>query len=134
MSLLELTTMNTVIWNNGQSVRPYAIEKIITSKGKSLYERNPSDAEKLLDFETTKKMQELFGAVANSGGTGARASMPGVLGGKTGTSNDNRDAWFVGATADYVIGVWVGNDDNSPMDKKITGGTIPAEIFRDIVK
>jgi len=134
MSLLELTTMNAVIWNNGQSVRPYAIEKIITSKGKSLYERNPSDPEQLLDFEATKKMQELFGAVVNSGGTGARAAMPGVLGGKTGTSNDNRDAWFVGATADYVVGVWVGNDDNSPMNKNITGGTIPAEIFKDIVK
>lgn len=67
-------------------------------------------------------------------GTGRRANATGVLGGKTGTSNNNRDAWFVGAVRDLVIGVWVGNDDFSPMSSKITGGTIPAEIFHDIVK
>lgn len=134
VSLLNLTAMNTIIWNSGQSVRPYSIEKIITSTGKTLYERNPSDPEQVLDFDTTKKMQELLWAVVQPGGTGKRAAALGVLGGKTGTSNDNRDAWFVGATEEYIIGVWVGNDDNSPMDSKITGGTIPAEIFKDIVK
>ncbi|MFA7188377.1 MAG: transglycosylase domain-containing protein [Alphaproteobacteria bacterium] len=134
VSLLDLTAMNTIIWNSGQNVRPYSIEKIITSTGKILYEHIPSEPEQLLDFDTTKKMQELLWAVTQPGGTGKRAFVPGVLGGKTGTSNDNRDAWFVGANNNYVIGVWVGNDDNSPMDSKITGGTIPAEVFKDIVK
>lgn len=134
ISLLDLTAMNAVVWNDGKSVHPYAIEKIITSNGESLYERNPSESEQLLDSETDIKMQELLSAVIQPGGTGTRAAAPNVLGGKTGTSNDNRDAWFIGATDEYVVGVWVGNDDNSPMDKKITGGTIPAEIFKDVIK
>jgi penicillin-binding protein 1A len=77
-------------------------------------------------------MQELLGDVIKAGGTGTRAAGAGVLGGKTGTSNDNRDAWFVGAKNDMTTGVWVGNDDNSPMSSKITGGTIPAEIFKEV--
>ncbi|MCL2748502.1 MAG: transglycosylase domain-containing protein [Alphaproteobacteria bacterium] len=140
MSLLDLTTMNAVIWNEGYSLKPYAIEKIVTPKGKVLYERNSTEPEPLLHLETVTNMQILLGDVLKMGGTGTRAKAPGVLGGKTGTSNDNRDAWFVGATdddvsvAEMVVGVWVGNDDNSPMDSKITGGTVPAEIFRDVVK
>ena len=77
---------------------------------------------------------ELDGDVVAVGGTGHRAMAPGVLGGKTGTSNDNRDAWFVGAWRDLVIGVWTGRDDNTSMSSKITGGTIPATIFHEIVK
>ena len=76
----------------------------------------------------------MLGDVVAPGGTGGRARTNGVLGGKTGTSNGNRDAWFVGATGDLVIGVWMGNDDFTPMDSKITGGTIPAEIFREIIQ
>ena len=79
-------------------------------------------------------MTELLNDVVQIGGTGHRALVSGVLGGKTGTSNNNRDAWFIGAVNDLVIGVWMGNDDFTPMSSKITGGTIPAEIFRDIVK
>jgi penicillin-binding protein 1A len=79
-------------------------------------------------------MTELLADVIAPGGTGHRAAAPGVLGGKTGTSNDNRDAWFIGATDKHIIGVWVGNDDFTPMSSKITGGTVPAEIFHDIVK
>lgn len=134
MTLLDLTTMNAVIWNNGQSVRPYSIEKITDSSGKVLYRRNPSDALQLLSPETVAFMQQLLYDVIESGGTGGRANINGVLGGKTGTSNDNRDAWFVGATGDYVFGVWAGNDDFSPMDKSVTGGTIPAEIFREAAR
>ena len=79
-------------------------------------------------------MQALLADVVAIGGTGGRARAAGVLGGKTGTSNENRDAWFIGATDKMVIGVWVGRDDFTPMDSKVTGGTIPAEIFRDIIQ
>mgnify|MGYP003623617233 FL=1 len=71
--------------------------------------------------------------VIKPAGTGHRAAAPNVLGGKTGTSNDNRDAWFIGATKDITIGIWVGNDDFKPMSNKVTGGTIPATIFKEIV-
>lgn len=134
MTLMDLINIYAVIWNNGESVRPYTINKITDFNGNVLYERNPSDPIQVLRPQTVAYMTELLSDVVASGGTGHRAMANGVLGGKTGTSNDNRDAWFVGATGDYVIGVWVGNDDFSPMSSKITGGTIPAEIFHDIVK
>ena len=133
MSLIDLTTIYAVIWNDGASVRPYSITEITDPRGNTLYERNPSDALQVLQPQTVEYMTELLSAVVVRG-TGRRANADGVLGGKTGTSNDNRDAWFVGATSDWVIGVWVGNDDFTPMSSKVTGGTIPAEIFHDIVK
>ena len=133
MSLIDLTTIYAVIWNDGASVRPYSITEITDPRGNTLYERNPSDALQVLQPQTVEYMTELLSDVVVRG-TGRRANADGVLGGKTGTSNDNRDAWFVGATSDWVIGVWVGNDDFTPMSSKVTGGTIPAEIFHDIVK
>ncbi|MBO5740223.1 MAG: transglycosylase domain-containing protein [Alphaproteobacteria bacterium] len=133
MTLLDLTNIYAVIWNDGKSVRPYSITRVKDMAGKTIYERNPSDPIDILQPQTTEFMTRLLADVVAPGGTGGRARAPGVLGGKTGTSNENRDAWFVGATNNMVIGVWVGNDDFSPMDSKITGGTIPAEIFREIV-
>ena len=134
MTLVDLTNMYAVIWNDGQSVRPYSITKITRADGTILYARNPSDAIQVLQPQTVSFMTELLADVVAPGGTGHRAAAPGVLGGKTGTSNDNRDAWFIGATDKYVVGVWVGNDDFSSMGAKVTGGTIPAEIFREIVR
>ena len=133
MSLLDLTNIYAVIWNNGYSVRPYSITRVTDMTGNVIYERNPSEPFPVLQPETVESMTALLADVVAPGGTGGRARAPGVLGGKTGTSNENRDAWFVGATNDIVIGVWMGNDDFTPMDSKITGGTVPAEIFRDIV-
>ena len=133
MSLLDLTNIYAVIWNNGQSVRPYSITRITDMTGRVIYERNPSDPIMILQPHTVESMTALLADVIAPGGTGGRARADGVLGGKTGTSNENRDAWFVGATQDLIIGVWMGNDDFSPMDSKITGGTIPAEIFREII-
>ena len=133
MSLLDLTNIYAVIWNNGESVRPYSITKITDASGNIVYERNPSEPITILSPDTVSYMTELLSDVVAVGGTGHRAMAPNVLGGKTGTSNNNRDAWFVGATNNLVIGVWLGNDDFTPMSSKITGGTIPAEIFHDIV-
>ena len=134
MTLVDLTNMYAVIWNDGQSVRPYSITKITRADGTILYARNPSDPIQILQPQTVSFMTDLLADVVAPGGTGHRAAAPGVLGGKTGTSNDNRDAWFIGATDKYVVGVWVGNDDFSSMGTKVTGGTIPAEIFHDIVR
>ena len=134
MSLLDLTNIYAVIWNNGESVHPYSITKITDISGNIIYERNPSEPIIILQPETVENMQTLLSDVLKTGGTGGRARTYGVLGGKTGTSNENRDAWFIGATTDLVIGVWVGNDDFTPMDSKITGGTIPAEIFKAIIQ
>ena len=133
MNLLDLTTIYTVIWNEGKSVHPYSITKITDAGGHVIYSRNPSDEIIILQPQTVEYMKELLYEVVTKG-TGKRAYTADVLGGKTGTSNDNRDAWFVGATPDYVMGVWVGRDDNKSMGSKITGGTLPATIFHEIVK
>ena len=133
MSLVDLTTIYSVIWNDGKSVHPFAITKIKNAAGTVLYSRDPSESITILQPQTVEYMQQLLYEVVTKG-TGKRAYTPDVLGGKTGTSNDNRDAWFIGATKDYVMGVWVGHDDSRPMDSKITGGTLPATIFHDIVE
>ncbi len=132
MSLLDLTNIYAVIWNDGKSVRPYSITKITDMSGNIIYERNPSDPITILQPHTVESMTALLADVVAPGGTGGRARTENTIGGKTGTSNENRDAWFVGATHDLIIGVWVGNDDFSPMDSRIMGGTVPAEIFHDI--
>ena len=134
MSLLDLTTIYAVIWNDGYSVRPYSITKITDPSGNIIYQRNPSEPLQILMPQTVDYMTDLLADVVQIGGTGHRAMAPGVLGGKTGTSNDNRDAWFIGAWHDLIIGVWMGNDDFTSMSSKITGGTVPATIFHDIVK
>ena len=134
MSLLDLTTIYAVIWNDGYSVRPYSITKITDPQGNIIYQRNPSEPLQILMPQTVEYMSDLLADVVAVGGTGHRAMASGVLGGKTGTSNDNRDAWFVGAWRDLIIGVWMGNDDFTSMSSKITGGTIPATIFHEIVK
>ena len=133
MTLVDLTTIYSVIWNDGQSVHPFAITKIKDGAGNIVYSRDPSETITILQPQTVEYMQQLLHEVVTKG-TGKRAYTPDVLGGKTGTSNDNRDAWFVGATKDNVIGVWVGHDDGRPMDSKITGGTLPATIFHGIVE
>ena len=133
MNLLDLTTIYSVFWNDGKSVHPYSINKITDASGYMIYERNPSDEIQILSDQTVEYMKQLLYEVVTKG-TGKRAYTPKVFGGKTGTSNDNRDAWFIGATPNYVMGVWSGRDDNTSMGSKITGGTVPAIIFHDIVE
>ncbi len=80
---------------------------------------------------TREPMLSMLRAVV-ANGTGKRAAVDGFAAGKTGTSQNSRDAWFIGFTDKLVVGVWIGNDDNSPMDA-VTGGSLPAEIWREVV-
>ncbi len=132
MTLLDLTTMYAVIANDGHSVIPYAVTSIVTDSGETLYERIPSESLQILQQNTVSEIQELLAETVAVGGTGHRAYVDGITrGGKTGTSSENRDAWFIGYTDNLIMGIWVGNDNFTPMSNKITGGVTPAEIFHD---
>jgi penicillin-binding protein 1A len=116
----------------------YAIQSIQMKDGKTLYERTKSRNRKNIDFQSENKhshqMEQLTAmlqAVVQYG-TGQRADLGFPVAGKTGTSQNNRDAWFIGFTSEYTAGVWVGNDNNKSMPE-MYGGTIPASIWKDIV-
>ena len=134
VGLLELAGAYATVFNGGQLVTPRALDSVVAD-GKPL-KLPPVAATRVLDPEVAAQMMRMLGAVV-SRGSGRAASIPGRnVAGKTGTTQDYRDAWFVGAinpgqpTA-LVIGVWLGNDDNRPMSG-ITGGSLPARLFHDI--
>ncbi len=120
MTLLELTGAYASIAAGQAPVKPHG-----------LLAETPTAPERRLSREDRMAMLQLMRGVIDHG-TGTAANInPGVYG-KTGTSQDYRDAWFVGFAGNLVVGVWVGNDDNTPM-KGVTGGNIPAQIWRDFM-
>jgi len=130
MSLYDLTAAYVPFANWGYSIAPHAIEAIYSNDGDVLYSHDTHGKQQLLDTQTLGQINAMLQTVVRSG-TGKSAQIEGRdVAGKTGTTNDYRDAWFVGYTADFVTGVWVGNDDNSKM-ARVTGGTFPARIWQD---
>ncbi len=128
--LLELTGAYASIANDGRLVWPEAIETIEGTGDQVLYQRRPVD-EPVLEPAVVRAMRAML-EVAVLRGTGHEARLHRFVAGKTGTSSDNRDAWFIGFTDDLVAGVWVGNDDGRPMPG-VGGGGLPARIFRDFI-
>ena len=132
-TLLDLTSAYATFANNGYGVIPHSINKIITPSGEIIYERKGSGVGQLISKQDTDTMNSMLKNVIE-GGTGANANIAGEqIYGKTGTSQNNRDAWFIGYTPKYITGIWIGNDDNSPMSSSSYGGTIPAKIFKTIM-
>jgi penicillin-binding protein 1A len=126
---LEMTAGYTAFANGGEGVIPFSIIRIRTASGKVLYQRKGSGVGRVMSVADAATMTHMFeGTIAGGTGTAARLDDRQAAG-KTGTSQDYRDAWFIGYTADYVCAVWIGNDDNSPMNKA-TGGGLPARIFK----
>ncbi len=130
VKVIDMATAYSAIANGGYATWPHAIKEIYTRDGYQLYQREADTETRILDAAAVKDLTKMLEKVI-SRGTGKRAKIPGFAAGKTGTTQDYRDAWFVGFTDEYIIAVWVGNDDNSPM-KGVTGGTLPAEIWRKI--
>jgi penicillin-binding protein 1A len=128
VSLLDLAGGYQVFQQGGRRYPPYLVQGIATAGGRQLYLRQPSAALQVYDPGRAQMMVRMMMGVIDHG-TGRRAAFGRPAAGKTGTSQNWRDAWFVGFTPDWVCGVWVGNDDNTPMNR-ITGGQLPAEIWR----
>jgi penicillin-binding protein 1A len=126
-SLKEMTVAFNILNNKGMYVEPYAIEKIIGRNGDLLYEHQ-AEKKKVLERSVRDTMVELMQGVIRYG-TGKAAAIDRPAAGKTGTSDNYQDAWFIGFTPEVTTGVWVGNDDNSTM-VDITGGTLPASIWQ----
>jgi penicillin-binding protein 1A len=128
VSLTELVGAYAPFANGGQGVTPHVVTKIRTSEGKVLYARLPDQLGQMIEPRNVAMMNAMMQETLLSG-TARKAEIPGwMAAGKTGTSQDFRDAWFVGYTSNLVTGVWLGNDDNSPT-KKATGGGLPVEVW-----
>ncbi len=128
-NLLEMTAAYGSTMTNGKKITPFGIISIKTQRGKVLYKAKKTEQKKVISDEICEKMKIMLKEIVENG-TGKRAKIPAACYGKTGTSNDSRDASFIGFSPPLVTGVWIGNDDNSPMNKSVTGGKIPASVWR----
>ncbi|WP_374576083.1 transglycosylase domain-containing protein [Phenylobacterium sp.] len=128
VSLLQLVSAYQVLQNAGSRVQPYLVAEVTNARGDVLYRRAPSAGAPVYSQYQAGQMVRMMQGVITAG-TGRRADIGRPAAGKTGTSQDYRDAWFVGFTPDWACGVWVGHDDNRPM-RGVTGGSTPATIWR----
>lgn len=133
VKLFEFTRAYGAFANGGYVVQPYGIERVETSRGKVVYKAPKTKISHQLSLRTAAEMTAMLKTVI-SNGTGAAANIGKPAAGKTGTTDDNKDAYFVGYTPNIVTGVWVGSDDNTVMSKSIQGGTVPAIIWKDVMK
>ena len=132
VTVLEMAAAFTPFANGGNAVTPYVVTRITSRDGKVLYERRGDGLGPVINTWEVGAMNDMMRAVVQTG-TGTSAKVPGHdIAGKTGTSQEYRDAWFVGYSAQLVAAVWAGNDDNSAT-KRVTGGSIPAAIWTDVM-
>ncbi len=131
VTLDELTAAYAAVANGGRGVWPYAIEEIRDGDGHVLYRRRGIGPGQVIGDREVAYLDDMLSEVIRSG-TGRAARLDRPAAGKTGTSQDFRDAWFIGYTAQLVAGVWLGNDDGSPM-RRVTGGGLPARLWRDFM-
>jgi membrane peptidoglycan carboxypeptidase len=131
VTLLEMTGAYAAIAADVKRVEPYAIREI-RGRGRTLYRYSPPPGASrgILPWKRDEMLDMLIATVKQ--GTGRAADIGRVAAGKTGTSEDNRDGWFIGFTGDLVVGVWVGRDDNKPVTG-LSGGGLPARIWHDFM-
>jgi len=124
---LEMTGVYAALATGGRAVTPYGIKEVRSREGKVLYHRDEVTLPATVNPQAVATLVDMMTDVVRYG-TGKAATLDRPVAGKTGTSSDYRDAWFLGFTGNYITGVWFGNDDNKPM-KKVTGGNLPAQLW-----
>jgi penicillin-binding protein 1A len=132
VSLVELTGAYLPFATGGVRPTIHAVREVADDRGRVLY-RFTGSSRRVIEPSTAATMQRLLAAVVERGtGRAARLDDRQVIG-KSGTTQNYRDAWFVAAAGELVVGVWVGNDDGRPM-QGVTGGTLPAMIAREVLR
>ncbi|MFB2606869.1 transglycosylase domain-containing protein, partial [Rhizobium phaseoli] len=132
VSLMELTASYAAFMNGGYKATPHVIRRVTTADGKVLYENTYDSPPRVLSEQIAAEMDAMMMGVIDNG-TGKSAKIPGwQAAGKTGTTQNSRDALFVGFTSNLTTGVWFGNDDGKPM-KKVTGGGLPAKAWKEFM-
>ena len=130
---LEMVSAYAAFANGGLGVQPHVIARVRTANGKQLYARRNANFGRVIDPQYVAMMNQMMQETLLTG-TARKAELPGwQAAGKTGTSQDWRDAWFLGYTSYLVAGVWLGNDNSSPT-KKVSGGNLPVEIWSRFMK
>jgi penicillin-binding protein 1A len=134
VSVLDMATAYSTLANHGVKIPPYLIQRVETHGGKVLFEAGPPAKTQVVSPEVADTVTNVLRGVISKG-TGTKALLKKVAAGKTGTTNDNKDAWFVGYTCHVTTAVWVGYDTPTSMlnihnVKAVTGGTFPANIWR----
>ena len=132
-TLLQMTGAYAGILNGGSSVTPYGLRELrLKGEADPLIGQGGGIGERVISETAAKELTWMMTQVIQHG-TGGRAQLGDrPVAGKTGTTSEARDAWFVGFTADYVTGVWMGYDNNTPL-KGVTGGGLPAEIWHEVM-
>lgn len=132
-TLTEMTGAYAGILNGGRAVKPYGLVELrIQGDSEPLVTQDGGYGERVISEQAARSLVYMMSRVVEEG-TGRRARMPDrPAAGKTGTTQAARDAWFIGFTADYVVGVWMGYDDNTPLSD-VTGGGLPAEIWHEVM-
>ncbi len=129
---MELAGAYGALATGGRLLEPHIIKSVRTSSGRVIYQRPPERRKIVAALQHIGALNDMLNAVLVSG-TGKRAALAThPAGGKTGTTQDFRDAWFVGYTAHYVGGVWVGNDDRRPMNN-VMGGGLPSKLWHEVM-
>ena len=132
VSLHELTNAYLPFMNGGFAAEAHIITRIADSDGGDIYTHRNHINDRLISQKHAQQMKDMLFAVTDWG-TGKRARIEGFQAfGKTGTTQNYKDGWFIGFTSEYIAGVWVGNDDNKPT-KNVTGGNLPAQIWHDLM-
>jgi penicillin-binding protein 1A len=131
VSPLELVSAYASIANDGFPIIPYSIEEISDENDYLLFKRESSGLPQVISYSTVNKIKTAMRSVISEG-TGRYANISNDIYGKTGTSQEFRDAWFIGSDDKYILGIWIGNDDGTPTNK-ISGGSLPTILFADIM-
>ncbi len=133
MSLLEVVGSYSPLCGEGRPVIPYGIEEINLRNGDSYWKRVKPERKKIISNSVNNSIKKLLREVVVQGTGKQLSKLPFTVLGKTGTTQNNRDAWFIGCSKGYVIGVWNGRDDDKSM-KNVFGSTLPLKIYKNIAE